>query len=102
MVRDYLSGWLVGHISRDSTAISAREKPVNTKKDVAAKKKAKGKRGRPKKGEVRERKEPTLLQKQVSLSFAEGLCDLNTRCSWGCKKNSQAHLLQFESKSWFM
>jgi len=33
MVREYLSGRLIGHISRDSTAIAAREKPVNTKKD---------------------------------------------------------------------
>jgi len=92
MVRDYLSGRLVGHISRDSTAIPTREKPVNTKKDVAPKKKTTGKRGRPKKGEVREGKEPTLLQKQVSLSSAEGIGNLNTRCSWGCKKNSQGNI----------
>jgi hypothetical protein len=38
---------LVGHLSRDSTAIEAREKPVKT----AAPAPSKRKRGRPKKGE---------------------------------------------------
>src|ERR1700674_4548289 len=39
---------LVGHISRDATAIEAREKPVKT----AVPKPPKRKRGRPRKGEV--------------------------------------------------
>jgi len=92
LVREYLSGRLVGHVSRDSTAIPTREKPVNTKGDVAPQTKTKRKRGRPKKGEVREGKGPTRLQKQLSLSPAKGLRDLNTRCSWGCKKNSQGNI----------
>jgi hypothetical protein len=34
MIADHRSGTLVGHINRDSTAIPAREKPVNKKADV--------------------------------------------------------------------
>jgi hypothetical protein len=40
---------IIGHISRDSTLIDAREKPVKKIKILKPKKK----RGRPKKGEVR-------------------------------------------------
>jgi hypothetical protein len=38
-------GRIVGHISRDSTAIAAREKPVNKKPDVAVPTGSKHKRG---------------------------------------------------------
>jgi hypothetical protein len=51
---------LVGHISRDATAIEAREKPVKTAAPEASTRAQppKRKRGRPKKGEVVEKKEP--------------------------------------------
>lgn len=68
MIRKYHEGRLVGHISRDSTAIAAREAPVNKKKDVKPSKKPKRKRGRPRKEEQRPPKEPTQLQKQLSQS----------------------------------
>ena len=50
LVKDYLAGELIGHISRDATAIVGREKPA---KKVKALKVAR-KRGRPAQGEVRE------------------------------------------------
>jgi hypothetical protein len=62
---------LVGHISRDSTAIEAREKPVQ----VAAPEMPKRKRGPPKKGEVVE-KEPRRLERQATISLAEMIDDL--------------------------
>ena len=37
MIKENMSDILVGHISRDSTAIAAREKPVDKKKDVKKK-----------------------------------------------------------------
>lgn len=92
MVREYHTERLVGHISRDSTAISAREKPVNKKKDVKLSKKPKRKRGRPRKGEIRPPQEPTRLQKQLSMSSGEALRKLDTACAWGCKKNSQGNV----------
>jgi transposase len=85
MVRAYHSGILVGHISRDSTAILAREKPINRKKEVE---KPKRKRGRPRKGEVRQ-KEPPRLSRQLSMKSGKAFRELNSNCAWGCKKNSQ-------------
>ncbi len=85
MIREYHSDMLVGHISRDSTAISAREKPVNKKKEVM---KPQRKRGRPKKGEVR-LKEQKRLTRQLSMKSGKAFRELNTDCAWGCKKNSQ-------------
>lgn len=54
LVEAHLKKELIGHISRDSTAIEGREKPVKkTKKEK--KEKAAKKKGRPKKGEMREK-----------------------------------------------
>jgi hypothetical protein len=78
---------LVGHISRDSTAIEAREKPV--KKDPPPES-VKGKRGRPKKGEERP-KQPTRLQRQRTMSKQEMLKDLPAVCDVGTKKNSKGY-----------
>jgi len=77
---------LVGHISRDSTAIRAREKPVKKKK--AAKPKAK--RGRPKKGEEHPKKQ-RRLERQQDMSLAEMLADLPTQCNVGTKRNSKGY-----------
>jgi len=85
MVREYHEGILVGHISRDSTAICAREKAINKKKEII---KPKRKRGRPRKGEVRQ-KEPTRLTRQLSMKSGKAYRELNSNCAWGCKKNSQ-------------
>jgi hypothetical protein len=78
---------LVGHISRDATAIEAREKPVKT----ALPEPPKRKRGRPKKGEVVEKKEPRRLERQADMSLAEMLSDLPTHCSVGTKRNAKGH-----------
>src|SRR5215472_14340646 len=48
LIRSTHEGRLVSHISRDATAIEAREKPVK----VVPPKASKRKRGRPRKGEV--------------------------------------------------
>src|ERR1700720_4186977 len=66
---------LVGHISRDATAIEAREKPVKTVAPEASTsaQPPKRKRGRPRKGEVVEKKEPRRLERQADMSLAEML-----------------------------
>jgi hypothetical protein len=84
---------LVGHISRDATAIEAREKPVKT----VAPEPPKRKRGRPRKGEVVEKKEPRRLstcrslERQADMSLAEMLSDLPTHCAVGTKRNAKGH-----------
>lgn len=80
---------IVGHISRDATAIEVREKPVKTLPAVAAT--PKRKRGRPKKGEVVTEKEPRRLERQVGQTLAEMLADLPTCCNVGTKKNAKGY-----------
>ena len=79
---------LVGHISRDATAIEAREKPARTK---PSKKAPKRRRGRPKKGEAAAPKEPRRLERQAGMTLAAMLADLPTACSVGTKRNAKGH-----------
>ena len=81
-----LQGHLAGHVSRDSTAIPAREQPVRKSKPV----KQKRKRGRPRKGEER-RPQPTRLQRQGSMTLEELRADLPTACDTGVKRNAKGH-----------
>jgi transposase len=90
MVKEYHKEQLIGHISRDSTAITAREKPINKKNDVTKDKiQTKRKRGRPKKGEVVPPKEDVRLTKQLRQKPSRSLKELNRTCAWGGKKNSK-------------
>ena len=90
LINRHLSEHLVGHISRDSTEIVAREKPV-VKKKSEKKKKRKRKRGRPKKGENVPAKEPTRIERQRKMSIKEMLADLPKTCDRGTKKNSKGY-----------
>ena len=78
---------LVGHISRDATAIEAREKPVKVEKPEAPKRK----RGRPKKGEVAPPKEPRRLERQMGQTLEQMQAELPTHCSVGTKRNAKGH-----------
>jgi hypothetical protein len=81
---------LVGHISRDATAIEAREKPVKVPEAAAPAAKP-GKRGRPKKGEAAPLKEPRRLERQTGMTLPQMLKDLPTACSTGTKRNAKGH-----------
>ena len=59
LIKNTMQDQLVGHLSRDATAIEGREKPTPKPKQPA---KPKRKRGRPRKGEERPPKEPTRLR----------------------------------------
>ena len=82
-----MDGHLVEHISRDATAIEAREKPAP--KPKAAKPKRR-KRGRPRKGEARA-KEPSRLERQLTMSLPQMLADLPRACDVGAKRNAKGH-----------
>ena len=86
-IKKSYKGEIVGHNSRDSTAIEAREKPL--KKEAV--KKVAVKRGRPKQGE--ERVKPlTRIEKQANgMSLKEMLDDLPKACDVGTKKNSKGY-----------
>ena len=80
---------IVGHVSRDSTKIEAREKPLKKEKKVKPKPK---KRGRPKKGEVAPEKPLKRLEKQPDMTLEQMKKDLPSACDIGSKKNSQGYL----------
>jgi len=92
MVRGYLQDRIVGHILRDATAIEAREKPLNTKREVAPESKERRQRGRPGKGESKANKKANRLAQQARQKASVALRGLNTLCCWGCKRNSQGNV----------
>ena len=88
MVDQYLQNELIGHVSRDSTAITGREKAAKKQKLV----KVARKRGRPAKGEQRPPKELTRLDKQLDQEVAVAIAELPKVCNRGTKKNSKGYL----------
>jgi hypothetical protein len=94
LVRETLGDRLVGHISRDGTAIEAREKPAKkvdapAEAPEAAPAVAK-KRGRPRKDEIREAK-PGKLAQQQGKPLAQLLKELPRDCDRGSKCNAQGY-----------
>ena len=90
LVRETLGKHLIGHISRDGTAIEAREKParkVDASKTAPAVTK---KCGRPRKGEIREEK-PGKLELQQGKPLAQLLRELPRDCERGTKCNAQGY-----------
>jgi hypothetical protein len=88
LIQDTHSDRLVGHISRDSTAIEAREKPAKSDKP-AAEAKPKLKRGRPRKGELRPPPPPSRIERQRGMTLAAMLADLPRACDVGAKRNAK-------------
>jgi transposase/IS5 family transposase len=86
LIKNHRASQLVGHISRDSTEVEAREKPMA--KPVKPKKSAR-KRGRPRKGEEPEPRQPTLLERQVNMGLGEMKATLPNECDVGSKKDSK-------------
>ena len=89
MVKTHAGPKLVGHVSRDATAIEAPERPAAKPAPPASA--APRKRGRPKRGEVRPPVPPTRLELQPTRTLAENLADLPVGCGVGCKRNSKGH-----------
>ena len=90
LIQDTHSDRLVGHISRDSTAIEAREKPAKSDKPAPAPApKPKLKRGRPRKGELRPPPPPSRIERQRGMTLAAMLADLPRACDVGAKRNAK-------------
>ena len=88
LVDAHVGNQIVEHISRDSTAVVARERVVKQKRAAKEKKR----RGRPRKGEVRPAPEPTRLDKQLGQSCRQSLSELPKACDWGAKKDTGGHM----------
>jgi hypothetical protein len=81
---------LVGHISRDSTAIEAREKPVRSAEPKPPAP-AKRKRARPGKGEERPVEPPRRIERQLGMTLPAMLKDLPRHCDVGTQRNAKGH-----------
>ena len=88
LIEHTLHDHLVGHLSRDSTAIEGREKPTPKPPQPA---KPKRKRGRPRKDEQRPPKQPRRLERQPDMSLPEMIADLPRACDVGTKRNAKGH-----------
>lgn len=88
LVERFVKPGLVGHISRDATAIEGREKPVSKPQTPKPTPRPKG---RPRRGEVREPKAETRLERQRHQSAQEALEELPVHCDVGTKKNSKGY-----------
>ena len=73
LIEQYQQPRLIGHISRDATAINAREKAAKKVKVAKV------------------RGEPTRLQRQQGMTLAEMLADLPCVSDCGTKRNSKGH-----------
>jgi Transposase DDE domain/Transposase domain (DUF772) len=86
-IKESYANEIVGHNSRDSTAIEAREKPLK-KKPIQ---KIVAKRGRPKQGEERIKPLTRIEQQASGMGLTDMLNDLPTACDVGTKKNSKGY-----------
>lgn len=92
LVRRHCGPKLVGHISRDATAIPVPERPVPAAPGAPTPAPVSRKRGRPKRGESRPAPPPTRLQQQPHRSLAENLADLPKTSDSGAKNGAKGHM----------
>jgi len=95
LIQDTHADRLVGHISRDSTAVEAREKPAKSAKPALTSAPQR-KRGRPCKGESRPAPPPSRIERQLDMaqrgvSAAAMLADLPLSCDVGAKRNAKGY-----------
>lgn len=88
LVARCLKPTLVGHISRDSTAVECRERLV---KKAAKPKHVPGKKEAAKKREKNEPKKEKRLDRQCRQSAQEALQELSKVCDAGMKRNSKGY-----------
>ncbi len=95
LIKKYRSDRLVGHISRDATAIEARERI--SKAEVVVVTEPPKKRGRPKKWARKgKKKNETRLERQFKMkTVAEMLVGIPTSCDVGTKKDSKGYKISW-------
>jgi hypothetical protein len=88
LIKESHADRLVGHISRDSTAIEAREKPAAKPEQPTP---VKHRRGRPRKDEVRPPAPIRRIERQGGMSLSAMLAELPRHCDVGAKRNAKGH-----------
>lgn len=96
LIKEQLGDALIGHLSRDGTAIEARERPVvpaaRATQDAPA---AVRRRGRPRRGEVRPPAKESPLSRQRRQTLAQMLDEIPTACDRGTKCNAQGYKISW-------
>ena len=90
LIKETHTDRLVGHISRDSTAIEAREKPAKPDRPAPAEQ-PKRKRGRPRKGDIRPAVPPRRIERQLGMSLTAMLAELPRHRDVGAKRNAKGY-----------
>jgi hypothetical protein len=80
MLKTHYADKIAGHISRDATAIHAREKAAKKESKLVV---------QSAEGEEPVLPEPTRLQRQLERPLDENIADLPRACDWGTKKDSK-------------
>lgn len=109
LIKEHLGDELIGHISRDGTAIEARERPVKRTVQAEAdllstatkaadsrtgknRKASSGKRrGRPRRGKVRAPAKTSPIRRQRTQTLAQMLDEIPSTCERGTKSNAQGY-----------
>jgi len=95
LIKEHLGGTLIGHISRDGTAIAARERPTRPvpteKTERADTPSPKRQRGRPRRGEARTPATVSPLARQRQQTLTQMRADIPTACDRGTKCNAQGY-----------
>jgi hypothetical protein len=110
LIKEHLGNELIGHISRDGTAIEARERPARAKAGAPAAQEPliqtdavaqtatpetsvapASKRGRPRRGEVRVPAKESPLHCQRQQTLGQMLKDIPKACNRGTKCNAQGY-----------
>ena len=103
LIKEHLGSELVGHLSRDGTAIDARERPRRAATDVAGADLVPAldtqavapapvkKRGRPRRGEVRAPAKESPIARQRKQTLAQMLEEIPTACDRGAKCNAKGY-----------
>lgn len=109
LVKEHLGSELIGHLSRDGTAIEARERPSRPEKETAADQAdllpardvqavatvigsaSARKRGRPRRGEVRAPAKESPIARQRKQTLVQMLEEIPTACDRGAKCNARGY-----------
>jgi hypothetical protein len=83
LIKSAFADRIVGHVSRDATAIEAREKPVKVEAPKRWRRKRRPEKGEPGHETVRR------LERQPSMTLVEMLQDLPVHCAVGMKPNAK-------------
>jgi hypothetical protein len=96
-IKEHLHDELIGHISRDGTAIEARERPCKKAAKPQGAKQAKRprKRGRPRKDKPENIEPKITVKRQRGQSLARMLDEIPTVCDRGSKSNAQGYKISW-------